>query len=81
MFNSISQLIKEKAYVESKIRAYRVKAIRAEVATLITKGVKVDKSVLEELEKINQMVEKIHYNQTDFDNLLDLIEDRIDVNL
>lgn len=81
MFKTLNQLLQEKANVESKIRAVRVKAIRSEVANLMTKGVKVDKSILKGLEKINQMVEKIHYNQSDFDNLLDLIEDQIDVNL
>lgn len=81
MFKTLHQLLQEKANVESKIRAVRVKAIRSEVANLMTKGVKVDKSILKGLDKINSMVEKIHYNQTDFDNLLDLIEDQIDVNL
>lgn len=78
MFKTLNQLLQEKANVESKIRAVRVTAIRAEVANLVKKGVQIDKSILKGLDKINNMVEKIHYNQTDFDNLLDLVEDQIE---
>lgn len=78
MFKTMNQLLQEKANVESKIRAVRVTAIRSEVANLVKKGVQIDKSILKGLDKINNMVEKVHYNHSEFDNLLDLVEDQIE---
>ena len=78
MFKTLNQLLREKANVESKIRAVRVTAIRSEVANLVTKGVKVDKSIFKGLDKINHMLEKVHYNHSEFDSLLDLVEDQIE---
>ena len=74
MYKTVKQLLAEKAIVESKIRAYRVTAVRAAIAKAITSGQPVSSHAMGNLTKLNSMIEAIHYIHADVDDLLDQLE-------
>ena len=78
MYKNLSELIQERYMLNNKIRAIRVKNVRTMVAMAITSKKKLTKQIIHDLEKVNSMVEKVHYNHQDLDNLLDRIEDLLE---
>ena len=74
MFSTVKQLLAEKAVVESKIRAYRVTAVRAAMARALATGQPVSSHAMGNLSRLNGMISAIHYIHSDVDDLLDLLE-------
>ena len=74
MYKTVKQLLSEKAIVESKIRAYRVIAVRAAMAKAIASGQPISSHTSFNLTKLNNMIEAIHYIHADVDDLLDQLE-------
>lgn len=74
MFSTVKQLLAEKAVVESKIRAYRVTAVRAAMARALATGQPVSSHAVANLTKLNAKISAIHYIHSDVDDLLDQLE-------
>ena len=77
-FKTIKQLLLEKAVLDSKIRAYRVKEIRATVARAISASHDVKLGVLNKLGHVNTLIESVHYVHGEVDDLLYAIEDLLE---
>ena len=74
MYKTVKQLLAEKAIVESKIRAYRVTAVRSAMAKAIASGQPISSHAMGNLSRLNGMISAIHYIHSDVDDLLDLLE-------
>jgi hypothetical protein len=72
----IVELLREKAEVESRIRAHRVAVIRQ-----LSRGTAPNQRLQRQITDMEARITRVHYCHTEFDALLEEIEDELGLNI